>query len=247
MRAVVVLMVTAVALLAQIQLSGSVISDNQKIISSRYMGFIKEVNVAEGQQVQKGQLLYAIDSKEIDAKKRQAQMSLQMYEDKYSNVMRNLERHKRLYKKDMVAKYEVENLELAAKNLQSMIAISKAQLQEVQNQYKYLQVKAPNDGVIVKKNIKAGEMAIPGTPAIILTDLSSLKIRAEISESNLKEAALNKPVSVEIPSVGLETQGHVDAIIPSSNPVTHSFEIKVSFDAKGMDVYPGMYATITIE
>jgi len=39
------------------------------------------------------------------------------------------------------------------------------------------------DGVVVAKNIKVGEMAMPGMPAIILSDLSNLKISAEIAES----------------------------------------------------------------
>ena len=56
-----------------ITLSGSVISDNQKMITSRYMGFAKEVRVSEGDVVKRGELLYVIDSKEIDSAKSQVE------------------------------------------------------------------------------------------------------------------------------------------------------------------------------
>jgi RND family efflux transporter MFP subunit len=185
MKKLLLLLALGVSLMAEsLTLSGSVISDNQKMITSRFMGFVTNVNTSEGEKVKKGQVLYSIDSREIDSAKRQAELSLQMYENQYTNVKLNLERYKRLLKKDMVSKYEVENLELAAKNLQDMINIAKARLQEVENQYKYLHVKAPNDGVVVAKNIKVGEMAMPGMPAIVLSDLSDLKISAEIAESN---------------------------------------------------------------
>ena len=238
---------TISALAETITLSGSVISDNQKMITSRFMGFVTNVYVSEGDFVKKGQLLYTIDSREIDSARRQAELSLQMYQNQLNNVKLNLERYKRLLAKDMVSKYEVENMELALKNTQDMVEIAKARLEEVKNQYKYLRIKAPNDGVIVAKNIKVGEMAMPGMPAMVLADLNDLKIEVEIAENDMKSIYVGKKVIVTIPAIGLKEIGKIHAIIPSSNPMTHTFKVKVSFKNKAKRVYPGMYATVTIE
>jgi len=154
----------------------------------------------------------------------------------------------------MVSKYELETLQLAAKNLKDMVKISTQQVQqalakkdEVLNQYNYLKIHAPNAGVIVAKKLNEGEMAIPGMPALILTDLSKLKVVAEISETQLKYISLNKKVEIEIPSMDFKTTGLITSIIPSSNPMTHKFKIKMEFDAKDRSVYPGMYAKILIK
>ena len=260
-----IVIVIAAALLTtlnavEIDLSGSVVSDNQKMMTSRYMGYVKNMVVSEGDIVKKGQLLYEIDSKEIEAAERQvdlaisqARLALQMNKNQYNNVILNLARHKRLYEKKMVSKYELETLELAAKNLKDMVTIAQEQVnqalakkEEVLNQYNYLKITAPNDGVIVAKKLNEGEMAIPGMPAVILTDLSRLKIVAEISETQLPHIDLGKKVEVEIPSLSLNTTGKISSIIPSSNPMTHKFKIKIEFDHKGKSVYPGMYAKIII-
>lgn len=246
---------------AELNLTGSVISDNQKMITSRYMGFVIDVKVKEGDKVKKGDLLYEIDSKEIDSAKAQvqlaisqAQLAAQMYENQYQNVELNLARHKRLLKKDMVSKFDVENLELAAKNLKAMLDISekqimqaKSKLQEVLNQYKYLKITAPNDAVVIAKNIKVGEMAMPGMPAVVLSDLSNLKISTEISESNLADIKVGQEVDYEIPSVGVSGLGKVDSIIPSSNPLTHTFKLKVDFGKPSEIIYPGMYAVVKVK
>ena len=243
-----ILLALSASLIAEtLTLSGSVISDNQKMITSRFMGFVTEVKVSDGEKVKKGQILYTIDSREIDSAKRQAELGLQIYQNQYTNVEINLNRHKRLLKKDMVSKYGVENLELASKNLKDMIAISKARLQEVKNQYRYLIIKAPNDGVVVAKNIKVGEMAMPGMPAIVLSDLSDLKISAEIAEGNLAQISHGKKVVVNIPSLKINAIGTICAIIPNSNPMTHTFKIKIDFKTNHPSVYPGMYATVNIE
>jgi RND family efflux transporter MFP subunit len=244
-----------------ITVSGSIISDNQKMITSRFMGFVTQVSVSEGDRVKKGQALYSIDSKEIDSAMSQvdlgisqAQLSLQMYQNQYQNVQLNLERHKRLLDKDMVSKYDVENLQLAAKNLEDMISIAKKQVnqaearrKEVKNQYNYLNIKAPNNGVVISTNIKVGEMAMPGMPAIVLSDLSDLKVAVDIAEGDLQKFAYGKKVKVDIPSSGISVLGKVTAVIPNSNPMTHSFKIKVSFNPGHKVVYPGMYATVSAE
>lgn len=229
-----------------LELSATVISDNEKFITSRFMGFIKSVKVSDGSIVKKGQILYAIDSTEIDSKKQQALLGVQMYENQYQTMKRNYERYKRLFEKGLVSKFEVEQLELGTKNLEDMVNVSKAQVKEVENQYQYLTIKAPNDGVVIRKNIKAGEMAIPGMPALVLTDLASLKITAEISETDLYKVKLKDEVKVSIPSLNYETKGKIESIIPSSNPMTHTFMIKISFQSNAK-VYPGMYAKVFIE
>ena len=244
-----------------LNLSGSVVSDNQKMITSRYMGYVNNMAVSDGDIVKKGQLLYEIDSKEIESAERQvdlaisqARLALQMNKNQYNNILTNLARHERLYKKQMVSKYEFEMLQLASENLKDMVEISEKQVNqalakkdEVLNQYNYLKIHAPNNGVIVEKRLNEGEMAIPGMPAVILTDLSKLKIVAEISETQLKYINLRKKVNVEVPSIGFKTTGIIASIIPSSNPMTHKFKIKIEFDLTVRSVYPGMYAKILIK
>ncbi len=245
----------------ELELSGAVQSDNQKMITSRYMGIVKKMLVSEGDIVKKGQLLYEIDSKEIDSKREQvnlaisqAQLALQMNKNQYSNVLLNLGRYKRLFKKGMVSKYELENLELNAKNMRDMVAIAskqvaqaKAMKKEVLNQYNYLKLKAPNDGVIIAKKLNVGEMAIPGMPGVILTDLSKLSIVVEIAENDIKYINPKQKVQLEVPSVGFKSTGTITSIIPSSNPMTHKFKMKIKFDKMGKSIYPGMYAKVHIK
>ncbi|APW66982.1 efflux transporter periplasmic adaptor subunit [Poseidonibacter parvus] len=248
MKNLLLICITSIYIFANdIELSGSVISDNEKIITSRNMGLIKDVYVNEGSFVKKGQLLYEIDSSNIDSLKQEALLNIKIQENNLANININYNRYKRLYKQDLVPKYDVEQLKLNLVNTKNMLLIAKAKLKEVNSQYSYLKIKAPNDGLIIKKSIKVGEMAMPLVPAFILTDLSSLKIKTDISESNLSKIKLNQEVDVNIPSINLNTKGQISAIIPNVNTITHSFILKVSFDKKDARVYPGMYSKLLIK
>ncbi len=245
--ATIFIIVLNITIAQAIELSGTVISDNEKIISSRYMGFIKNVYVSEGEFVKKGQTLYEIDSSNIDSKKKEALYSLEIQKNNYENVKTNYERYKRLYEKDLVPKYDVEQLELKLKNIKNMISIAKAKIKEINNQYSYLKITAPNDGLIIKKTIKTGEMAMPLSSAITLSDLNSLKIKTNINESNLSRIKIGQKAKIVIESLNFETQGKISSIIPNIQDTTHSFIIKLSFDLKDKKIYPGMYSKIFLD
>ena len=234
-------------LATQIELSGTVISDNEKIITSRNMGYIKEVYVNEGSNVKKGDILYEIDSSNMDSNKKEILLNLEILQNQTKNIELNLGRYKRLQAQDLVSKYEVEQLELNLLNSKNMANITNAKLKEINAQYDYLKIKAPNNGLIIKKSIKVGEMAMPSIPALILTDLSSLLIKTDISESNLNDIKIGQKVNIEITSQNFKTEGKIEAIIPNTNDLTHSFVLKISFDKKDFNIYPGMYSKVFLD
>ena len=108
----------------QIELSGTVISDNEKIITSRNMGYIKEVYVNEGSNVKKGDILYEIDSSNMDSNKKEILLDLEILQNQTKNIELNLGRYKRLQAQDLVSKYEVEQLELNLLNSKNMANIT---------------------------------------------------------------------------------------------------------------------------
>lgn len=247
MKKILILTILLIINLQAMEISGTVISDNEKIISSKFMGLIKKVYVKEGDFVKKGDPLYSIDSSNIDSLKKEALFNKEMLENTLANIKLNYERYKRLYEKDLVAKYELEQLKLQLDNTKNLLNIAKAKIKEVNTQYEYLNIKASNNGLIIKKSIKEGEIAIPSIPAFILTDLDSLKIKTSIPESALQKVKIGTKVKVFIESLAFQTEGKISSIIPDTQSMTHSFIVKIDFDKQDKKLYPGMYAKLFLE
>jgi RND family efflux transporter MFP subunit len=184
----------------------------------------------------------------MDSNKKEAELNLEILQNQAKNLELNLNRYKNLLAQDLVSKYEVEQLELNLANIKNMISITTAKVKEVNAQYEYLKVKAPNDGLVMKKSIKAGEMAMPGMPAIILTDLSTLLVKADISETNLNDLKIGQKVDIEIASQNFKTKGTISSIVPNMyGGMTHSFVLKITFDKEKFNIYPGMYSKVIID
>ena len=88
---------------------------------------------------------------------------------------------------------------------------------------------------------------MPSIPAFILTDLSNLLIKTDISETNLNSIKIGQSVDIEIASQNFKTKGVIEAIIPNTNAMTHSFILKISFNKENFNIYPGMYSKILID
>ena len=216
-----------------LDLDGIVESQNEKIISSKMMGYITKIYVNEGDNVKKGEILYEIDPTDI-------LYNSDILKNQVKNLELNLKRYKDLLDQDLVSKFDYEQLELN-------LITAKAKLSELNANFNYLKVKAPNNALVVKKSIKEGEMAMPAMPHLILTDLDDLIIKSNIAESSLKYIKIGQIVDIKIPSQEFETKGKIIAIYPNYIANAHSFSIKISFDKKDFQIYPAMYSKITID
>lgn len=226
--------------------SGTVVSDNNIMLSTKAMGFVTEINVKEGDTVSKGQTLIKIDDSSLKLKIDQVKNMKEMYLADFINLERNLKRYKRLYSKDMVSKAEVENLETGYVKLKKMIDLYDSQIAEIKDMKKYFSVKSPINGNIAQKNIKLGEMYMPGMPALIITDLNNLVVEVDVAESDIGLFGKNTIIKITNPSSNLISFGKVDRISPTLNPMTHTYKVKIRVEQNG-NLNPGMYVNLEIK
>ncbi len=244
----------------RLTLPGTVISNGQKMIGARFMGYVKHVYVKLGQKVKREQNLYEMESAEFDILKSQADLMVEQAQTVLDFWKRRIhilnEKRKRLQKRTKTNGMfgDLDDLEAQAENAQSMLEAAQVMIKQatikakqMASIYNYLKMKAPSDGVIVMKNIKEGDMVMPGMMTIMMVDTNDLAVDLSIPASTLKIVHVGQKVDVIIDALGFRTGGVVDAIIPDANPMTHKIKMRVTFDKKDANIYPGMYAKIIVD
>jgi len=240
--------------------SGDIYAKNQVMVATRLMGYIKKMNVEEGDVVKKGDILFEVDPSDIysminqaRAGVMQAQNGVLMAKLAYADAQKDYQRFKNLYKKGAVSKRDFEKMKLnrdmrasQIKLAQAMLDQAKAGLQRALDQKKYSKVTAPIDGVVVRKMTKIAEMAIPGHPVLILADLNSIQARAFVKEGDVKDIKTGQNAKVYVSAVNKSVDAKVSNIIPSADPATHSYLVKFSLSNK-QNLLPGMYAKIYVK
>ena len=253
------LLLTQLSAENHITLTGTVISNGQKMIGSRYMGYIKKVFVKLGDYVKREDDLYEMESAEFDIMKSQADVALEQSKVVLEFWRKRLEviqrrKDKMEKKKNMMPMTDIEDLDTMAENAKAMLDSAQVMVKEMAIKakqlatvYNYLKMKAPSDGVIVQKNIKVGDMVMPGMLTIMMVDMEDLEIDVSISEGMMKHVHVGDTVKVIIPSVDYHVEGRIKAVIPDANPMTHKIKIRVSFDKGTKNIFPGMYAKVIIK
>ena len=242
-----------------IVITGTVVSDGQKMIGSRYMGYIKKVFVKIGDKVKREDDLYEMESAEFDIMKSQADLMLEQSKivvEFWRKRLENINRRKNRIKKRQsnMPMTDFDDLESQAENVSAMLESAQVLVEQASIKAKqmatifnYLKMKAPSDGVVVRRNIKPGDMVMPGMLTIMLVDTEHLEIDVSVSESIIAKVKQGQKLSVSIPSIKYKTIGTIKAIVPDANPMTHKIKMRISFDRGDKNVFPGMYAKVTIK
>jgi RND family efflux transporter MFP subunit len=228
----------------------------QVMLASRVMGYVKQINVEEGERVKKGELLFVVDPNDIYSMLNQArgavlqaQSGVLMAEMAYADAKKDYERFKNLYANGAVSKRDFEkmklNMDIRKKQVdmaKGMLKRAKAGLDMAKNQIKYAKVTSPINAVVTRKMKNVGEMALPGYPVLILSDLNSLKARSFVKEGDIDKFKIGMNVKIFVPAINKTYNAKVDTIIPSADPATHSYIVKFAFDKYDNKLLPGMYA-----
>ena len=81
-------------------------------------------------------------------------------------------------------------------------------------------ITAPIDGSVTERFADAGEMVAAGTPIVTLTDLSNLRVEAEVGEFDTARVHLGAPVTIHAEGYDARWQGKVaeipDRVVPRS-------------------------------
>jgi HlyD family secretion protein len=80
-----------------------------------------------------------------------------------------------------------------------------AQLEAAKTQLSYTEIRSPLDGVVLTKNVEAGEFVNPGTPVVTVADISDLWMNIYIPETQTGLVRLGQPVHVYADSFPGET------------------------------------------
>ena len=241
-----------------ITITGTVVSDGQKMIGSRYMGYVKKVNVKVGDHVKREDVLYEMESAEFDIMKSQADLMLEQSKIVVEFWRKRLEninkKRKRLEKRADYTIGDIDDLTSQAENVKAMLDSAQVMVEQANikarqmaSLFNYLKMKAPSDGVIVRRNIKVGDMIMPGMLTIMMVDTEDLEVHVSVSESIISKVSVGQKLVVNIPSIKYSTVGTIKAIVPAANPMTHKIQMRITFDRGDKNIFPGMYAKVIIK
>ena len=247
---------TAVQKTVPVQLSaiGNVEAYSTVSVKSQIGGVLTRVHFREGQDVNKGDLLFTIDPRPYEAALRQAEANLAKDNAQLANARKEVQRYAELVKKGYVAQEQYDQISTNAASFEAIVNADMAIVENARLQLKYCYIYSPlsgrtgnlmaNEGNLIKANADTAIVVIKQVQPIYVTfsvpEQSLSEIKRYMSEAKLRvEASLSK--EDEKPEQGVLT--FIDNAVDLT---TGTIKLKGTFANKGKRLWPGQFVNAVL-
>lgn len=188
-------------------------------ISTHIAARLIKLNVDEGSEVVKGQVLAQLEDEQL-------QQSLIELTERQALARKRHERNEALVKQGVVSKDEYDRTLAEWK-------AADAEVHGIEAQINYLKLVAPADGRIIRRDGEIGQL-IPANQAVFwLSCCAPLRISSEVDEEDITNVRIGQKVLIRADAFpGQIFQGVVKSITPKGDPVARSYRVRIAFTEK---------------
>ena len=162
---------------------GSVVSDHRIEVTSRMSGYIHELLVHEGDRVRRGQLIARLDGADVEGSISQSRAGVGAASSALADAQIDFERFQRLYERASISENEWRKVRLKRDAAKEALNQAQAALDTANAQRAYVDIRSPDDGVVVARLKQAGDLAAPGVPMLTLEVGRALLFETSVSEA----------------------------------------------------------------
>jgi len=237
--------------------TGTLHARETAVVSAQLMGRLQQVLVREGDAVKAGQTLAVLDDSVLRASVDQAQAGVKAARDQETAAETDsklaastLARYKQLESQKSVSPQEMDEVsgraQAAAARLEAMhaqAAAAQAQESSARTMLGYTRLVAPFSGVVTARMADPGTMAAPGVPLLQVDQAGTLQLQTAVDESMIAIVRNGMKVPIRMDAAaGTTFSGTVAEIVPSADPSSHSFLVKINLPSS-TQLRAGMYGT----
>lgn len=235
--------------------SGYVVPRRKAVVSAKIQGRLMELRVEEGSRVAKDEIIAQLENADFIAAEASARAAVQRAEADLAEQQRQLRLARELERQNVSSKDAADAAESRVRIADAALAQAQAQLQMADAQYRNTLIRAPFDGVVLKKMAEVGESVAPIPPGVnissssgaivALADLDTLEVEADVSESNVARLSDAQPARVSVEAFPDRSYTAVlRQIIPTADRTRATVLVKVTILTKDRDLRPEMNAKV---
>jgi len=214
----------------------------QSTVSAQIAGRIVELRFDVGDAVKKGEVIARIDGRVVDQAAAASAAQVLEAQALLANARAQFERSKQLAAQNFISAAGLERAEADYKAAQARVSSMIAGAGQAATERSFATIVAPYSGVVSARHVELGEMAAPGKPVMTGFDPSSLRVVANLPQTQLAAIQAVGKAWVEVPALGKRIEAKQIVVVPSADPRTHTTRVRLELPADVSGIYPGVFA-----
>ncbi len=238
----------------EIRVIGAVEAYSVVSVHSQITGQLTDVNFKEGDDVQKGQVLFALDRRPLEAALMQTQANLQRDIAQAANANVVAQRYSDLAGRGIATTEQLETSRTSAAALDATVEADRAAVENAKVQLQYATIASPLAGRTGALMVHEGNLvrAADQAPLVVINQVAPIFASFAIPESRLSElkrflalgtlAVEARAPNDEAPS----SHGHVTFVDNNVDQTTGTIRIKATFTNEDHRLWPGQFVNVVV-
>jgi HlyD family secretion protein len=252
--------------------TGYVVARRSSDVGVKIGGRLARLKFEEGTRVRKGEVLAEIEHADIDAQLEASRRMVAEAEAQLTQAIaardednRSYERQRALMTDGITTDAALTGAQAAAavsaarvRSAEAGIASARARVRVTEEALENTNVRAPFDGVVIKKRAEVGETVSPfgvqgqasreGGAIATIADLAELEVQTEVSENSVAKLISTMPAEVKLQAYPDQVfKGRLRQIFPSADRAKAIVEVRVTILDADAHVKPEMTASVTFQ
>ena len=174
-------------------------------VGAQVSGPVARVLVEEGEPVSEGDLLARIDPTKYRARLAEARARVDKARVAAKDSARQLDRQQKIYDRGLSSSRDLEIAQRNAASDRAEVEAARAAVRSARVDLGHTEIRAPLDGVVLKRNVEPGETVIANLEPPVLfrvaSSLDRLDLVVRLEGRELKRVAEGDELRVEVPAL----------------------------------------------
>ena len=221
-------------------------------VKAQVNGQVTGVHFTEGQDVNKGDLLFTIDPRPFEADLQKQTATLAKDEAQLTNARAQARRYEELQKQGVVAREQAESVITNAQALEATVNADKAAVDAARLQLQYTKIYAPISGRTGNVGVKAGNLVKANDVPVLVTinQISPIFADFTVPEQTLgdiKRYMTGGKLRVTAQTAGQPpVEGALTFVDNAVDATTGTIHLKATFENNRRLLWPGQFVTTTL-
>jgi membrane fusion protein (multidrug efflux system) len=231
-------------------------------VRARVEGYLESVDFKEGSYVKKGQLLYTIDPRPLQASVAQAKGVQAQAEAQLARAKQDVMRYEPLVAKNAISRQEYETAVQVQRAAEASVEAARAGTQHADIDLSYTRVEAPAAGVVGRTEVYPGTLVGRGQSTLLthISQVDTIHVRVSVPERDFIElnrrGEERRRAGIAAPPGRFELvlsdgsthpeKGDLVFVDRAVDAQTGTMLVEVAFPNPGGVVRPGQYARVRV-
>lgn len=231
-----------------VSVNGTVTSPRSALLSSPVAGLVSAIQVEEGDRVDEGTTLLALDDELAQLAVDQAEAEVHQRTAELDDAKRRLAQAQTVGAKRGIAQNDIDALAAEVVSDTAVLSAATVTFRRQQALMSRHTIKAPFNGAISERLVELGEWVNPGNGVLRLVMTENLRFDFQVGQDYYSQIAKGAGMTISLDAIPGQTfPGQVVAIVPVKDPSARTFLVRARLnplnDRSNAIITPGMSAT----